>query len=899
MKSDSGCRRASTVCLALAVVIASIVGAAGTARAQAISGTSATTTGSTANSGDTSGSTRSSVAIQTNTASQVKTRFAWNVSADVGAFSTRDQQGLAIHNVAFNVTAPGAYFLTVAQNRVGVIQVNSDVLNCEGAADTGAVTGTQTGGTLTSGQLGLSDPGSVADTTSTTDVPFNQNVSARIDGTSNGVAQAHTLQFSWNGAVRSNSCEAAVRQGEGSSVSGCDACVYPGTPSRTQSTDGHFVTVTLTSLCGNGTVDAAQGEQCDQGANNGSASSCCTSSCQLRPNGEVCRSQAGVCDVQETCNGSNPTCPADAKSTALCRPSIDDCDVPEFCDGASNNCPVDGFASSSLECRPAFDICDVPEFCTGSDAACPPDSFKPTTEVCRPSAGACDLAENCPGDFPSCPPDSKSSDVCRAAAGICDVAEICDGVNDDCPADGFEPSTTTCRAAIGTCDVAENCTGSSANCPADAKSTAQCRAAAGDCDVAETCDGVSNSCPANGFKPSTVECRAAVDVCDVAESCTGSSADCPADGFQPSSVECRASAGACDAAENCTGGGPSCPADGLEPSTTVCRPAAGLCDVAESCTGFDVDCPSDAVQPSSEVCRAAAGDCDVAENCDGAGVDCPADGFAPSSQVCRPAADDCDVAESCTGSAADCPADAFQPDGTTCDDGEVCTIADQCVGGECIGDSMTCGDGIVQGACNEECDDGNTTADDGCSPTCQNEPGRSCDTGPATGCKQPYIAGKALVQLKDKSPDKGDQVIWKWNKGSRTTVLDFGDPITTTSYQLCIYDQSGLKLSANVPADGMCAGKPCWKPIGAKGFKYKDKDATPNGITQVLLKEGPDGKAKILVKGKGANLDDPNLATLAQPITVQLQNTDGTCWEAVYSAPPTKQAADQFKDKAD
>src|SRR5437667_203179 len=82
--------------------------------------------------------------------------------------------------------------------------------------------------------------------------------------TSNGVAQSHSLTFTWNGSVRSNSCEAAVRQGESSgTTSGCDVCGYPGSPSRTQASDGHFVTVTL-HRCGDGVVDTSLSETCDQ-----------------------------------------------------------------------------------------------------------------------------------------------------------------------------------------------------------------------------------------------------------------------------------------------------------------------------------------------------------------------------------------------------------------------------------------------------------------------------------------------------------------------------------------------------------------------------------------------------------------------------------------------------------
>ena len=58
---------------------------------------------------------------------------------------------------------------------------------------------------------------------------------------------------------------------------------------------------------------------------------------------------------------------------------------------------------------------------------------------------------------------------------------------------------------------------------------------------------------------------------------------------------------------------------------------------------------------------------------------------------------------------------------------------------------VVCGNGTIQG--NEECDDGNTDACDGCSATCQDEPplvcgdsilnepwGEDCDDGNQTDC---------------------------------------------------------------------------------------------------------------------------------------------------------------------
>ncbi len=86
-------------------------------RQASFSGASANISGSTSNSGDTSGSNRASVAFTTNNSTTIATRFAWNVSADVGAGSTRQQNASAEHNIFFNVTAPGGYRLDISESR--------------------------------------------------------------------------------------------------------------------------------------------------------------------------------------------------------------------------------------------------------------------------------------------------------------------------------------------------------------------------------------------------------------------------------------------------------------------------------------------------------------------------------------------------------------------------------------------------------------------------------------------------------------------------------------------------------------------------------------------------------------------------------------------------------------
>jgi cysteine-rich repeat protein len=59
-----------------------------------------------------------------------------------------------------------------------------------------------------------------------------------------------------------------------------------------------------------------------------------------------------------------------------------------------------------------------------------------------------------------------------------------------------------------------------------------------------------------------------------------------------------------------------------------------------------------------------------------------------------------------------------------CDDGDECTVGDTCTDGVCGGEAL-CGNGQLDesggGACDEECDDGNVAALDGCSDVCTHD----------------------------------------------------------------------------------------------------------------------------------------------------------------------------------
>jgi hypothetical protein len=910
--------------LAVTLVLSAVIASAASAQ---ISGVNFTNTGSsnTTVNGTFDSHEFLSQRTWTSNATSISGRYAWVSAADSGIFTTASIASTAAYQVDFTVNVPGSYQLTVATSWSGGFTSvdDSPVFNGGMTADVGALTGTQSGGTLASGTLSLTDPGSRS-SNSTGQNNFGGTLSAvaTITGTSNGVNKPHQLNFSWSTSCTSNSAaaggdECAVRAGLAATITGQTAGDYPGQGGRTAANDGHFVNVTIVSLCGNGVVDGAFGETCDEGSGvNGTPGSCCASNCTLKTSGTQCRGPAGDCDSPETCDGVNPTCPADAylPPSTVCRAgsSGEECDQDEFCTGSSPTCPADAVKPNGTTCRGVAGACDVAETCDGVSKLCPTDGFVASGTTCRAAAGDCDITEQCTGTGPNCPADTKSTAVCRASGGVCDPAESCNGVSNTCPADA--KSTAQCRASGGVCDVAEFCDGVNNACPSDSKqaSGTECRASAGSCDVAETCDGVNNACPANSFVSAGTECRASAGDCDVAESCTGSNANCPADSFKPASTVCRAaSAGeVCDIAELCTGSGASCPADVVQPATTVCRASSvgEVCDIAEFCDGTNKTCPADAVEPNTTVCRASSvGEvCDVPETCDGTNKTCPADAVLPngttcrasagvcdvteacdgsskfcpsdskSTAVCRGAAGACDVAEVCDGLNDDCPADGFVADGTNCDDTNFCNGTQTCTGGVCGGGSTPCGMG-------QSCDEGSDSCFVG-----------DCPVNPVS-CR---TAAKNKLLIKNKTDDTKDKLVWKWTKGDGTTQGEFGDPTVSATYALCFYSGATPTLigGTSIPPAG---GK--WSAIGTKGYKYKDPAGTNDGITKIIVKGGAAGKSKALVKGKGANLPDFDtdlpVAASDLPVIVQLRNNaSGVCWGGSF-ANPKKNQLDQFNAK--
>lgn len=274
---------------------------------------------------------------------------------------------------------------------------------------------------------------------------------------------------------------------------------------------------------------------------------------------------------------------------------------------------------------------------------------------------------------------------------------------------------------------------------------------------------------------------------------------------------------------------------------------------------------------------------------------------------------DCNPAEFCTGASGACPPDVQDPDGTPCGPTNPCVTGQTCTAGACGGGTplpagTSCAPPIECAAfeCNgaggcefsfttDPCDDGDVcTTNDAClDGYCQGGPAVDC--GPCQACdsingcfpaidptcRKPLSVSSPLAVKEGAAPSR-NRIVWKWNDGEMTSPTDFGDPRTTTSYTVCVYDQDAmapaglrLMLSATAPAGGN------WSPTST-GYRYKDTTLSPDGLRKILLRAGDDHAAKIVVTGKRDNLDLQSLPAQV-PVTVQIKASTGQCWDAVYS----------------
>jgi hypothetical protein len=181
----------------------------------------------------------------------------------------------------------------------------------------------------------------------------------------------------------------------------------------------------------------------------------------------------------------------------------------------------------------------------------------------------------------------------------------------------------------------------------------------------------------------------------------------------------------------------------------------------------------------------------------------------------------------------------------------------------------------------------------------------ACSATPFAGCRSPLVSRSTRLEITDKAKDSQDALAWKWANGQRTPAGSFGDPLQTDGMTLCLYDESGatpvLVFEAGMPPNEGCndsGERPCWK-ASRNGYLYAKNDGKPAGIVDLTAKPGKDGRAHVLVKGRGEDLALPALP-LGLPVRAQLQSITGQCWAAVFG--PTgvnRNDATRFRGRAD
>lgn len=518
-------------------------------------------------------------------------------------------------------------------------------------------------------------------------------------------------------------------------------------------------------LCGDGSVSPR--EECDDG--NAKAGDGCSPTCGIEEgygcvgNPSQCAPTCsnGILNPGEQCDDGNKTngdgcstyCRVEPGYTCAtpnqpCQPICGDgvLVAGEECDDG-NTFPADG-------CEPNCRIKDG-YFCSGSPSVCEHlcgngalDPGEQCDDGNRVSGDGCTLACTLELGY-SCP---SPGDPCARTCGDGDLdpGERCDdgnlisgdGCNSECkPEAGYVCNSSGRNCVLscgnGTVDAGEDC--DDANLDESDGCSSNCKEVPGyHCSGS----GAGTTCVTQCGDGVVAGSEACDDTTSPGANGNGCSATCtiePGNVCPPPGTICLATCGngTINLGEECDDGGVA-PGDGCSP---VCRYEPGF-----SCSGALGPCSpicGDGIVAGGEVCD----DGNLTNN-DACSNDCklgngrPCTGTNQCVGVCNPAINACAPKNVCGNGvreANEACDDGNKTSGDGCsaqclvEIGGGCTSSQQCLSGICDLSSGSpgdcepvgaCGNGVQEGG--ESCDDGNTAAGDGCSPSCTGEDGAGC-----------------------------------------------------------------------------------------------------------------------------------------------------------------------------
>jgi hypothetical protein len=179
-------------------------------------------------------------------------------------------------------------------------------------------------------------------------------------------------------------------------------------------------------------------------------------------------------------------------------------------------------------------------------------------------------------------------------------------------------------------------------------------------------------------------------------------------------------------------------------------------------------------------------------------------------------------------------------------------------------------------------------------PLCPATRRNDCTTGEA---------GKSSISISDQTGTAKDKLKFKMSKGGATDLLDFGNPVESDSFVLCIWDSNGgvdqLAYWSVLQPGGTCNGKPCWSAT-SKGFKHSDKYSEESNLTKAKLSAGEAGSTSVSVQGAGIGVRPADLPFSSDPsVAVQLiSSQSNACWGATFST-PKKNESDAYQAKSE
>ena len=481
--------------------------------------------------------------------------------------------------------------------------------------------------------------------------------------------------------------------------------------------------VTSSDTCTDGTcegVDLCASVDCSglEGACTTAACDYTTGACVVTPinEGGAC-DDGSVCTTVDTCSSGSclGASPISCDDTNPC--TDDGCDAITGCTFTNNSIPcVDGFdcttddnclngacqgtpqIASCEDNNPCtIDACDIASGCiyaTNTSGTCNDGDLCTENDICV--AGTCQS-----GDTVTCNDSNQcTTDSCVPATGcsyVDDDSAPCDDA-DECTS-GESCSAGVCGgSSVVTCDDTNGCTDET-------------------CIPTTGCNYTDNTNPCNDGDACTTS-----DTCSAGACVGGVAPDC--NDFEVCTDDSCVPATGCEYADNTA----NC--DDTNECTTGDTCSAGACvsGPAPNCDDSNV-CTTDACDPTTGCVNAANSlPCEDGLFCNGTDT-C-------SASECGHTGDPCTGLLECNDQCNDVSDDCLSVTSVPCDDGDICTPDDTCDGaGICVPTGTSCGDGVLQGSCAEECDppDG-TTCDVDCTllPYCGDgtvDPDEFCDDG--------------------------------------------------------------------------------------------------------------------------------------------------------------------------